>query len=256
MLFLAISPLLFSLALGAEIEFGSFGTDAIFVHPLLASATADRKEDSIRAMVTVDALRWNSLISRLSILPTEVMVASPSSKDQVELTRFKAAALRAAFSQVFPVDILAVYRDLDRKIDYGVDVIGLRVPVRVTQGGAIVLMPGLELGVRRYQTVEKTSFHSSFILESRAALALIESWLSLGLMARVRYDLESVAQARGFEESAMGYLSLLLDPAHRLYVRIYTGIEHQASRESLGLPAASFFTGLGLFGNLGYRASE
>jgi hypothetical protein len=226
---------------------GRFGADAIFVAPV-DKPTID---GSIRASVSVEAVDWNSQIGRITFPVVEAMIGTRLASGQVELDRLRVTALRAAFAFAMPVDVLTVYRDLDRGIDIAGDALSVRVPIRITEKGEILVQPGLELGVRHYVApVDQTGFNASFLIEARAAAALIENWLSTGIMARLRYDLNTVNMS-GFQEEGMGYLALMLDRDHRLYGRIYAGIEHQDTREKLGLPTTNFFTGLGVYGQFG-----
>lgn len=240
----------------AEIDAGGAGADTVFVSPLHSPQDVPEKGirsgDSIRAAVTVDPMKIGTYIGEAILLPMEVQAGMSVGTQQLELTRYKASLLRAKFSSVMPVHLLSVYRNLDRGIDAGFDVIGFRVPVRITKNAGLVVLPGMELGVRHYSApVDTTALHASFIIEARAARTLVKDWATAGLMGRIRYDLDTAVS--GFEEGAMGYLSFLLDEDHRLYARVYTGIEHQASRDELGLPTLNWFSGLGFYGEFSER---
>lgn len=234
-------------ALADDFAPGQFGADAIFVHPLDTSGA----DDSVRAAFSVTPVVLDTNFAEIEILPGELTASTNIASGKMELTKFQAAALRLAFSQVMPVQLLSVYRNLDQGIDWGGDLISVRVPIRVTPGGEIIVQPGLDLGVRHYVApVDKTAVNASFSIEARAAASLIENFMSTGVMARVRYDLNNGGMS-GFEEAGMGYLSFLLDRDHRLYARVYAGIEHQSSREQLGLPTVDVYTGVGIFGSFG-----
>lgn len=234
-----------TLAYSDDITWGKGGADAIFVHPIAGPAV----EETFRAQVTVTPAIVDTDWAKIEIAPLEATGAVAIGSGQMALQRAKATAIRMAFSYVMPVDVLSVYRNLDQGIDLGLDVLALRVPIKLTEGGEIVVMPGMEMGVRHFNgPVDKTTFHTSFNVEARAAKAFLDNWLSTGIMAKLRYDLDSGGMS-GFEESAMGYVSLLLDRDHRVYARLYAGIDHQAVRAKVDQPTVNFFTGFGIFGN-------
>ncbi|MBI3555940.1 MAG: hypothetical protein HY074_06740 [Deltaproteobacteria bacterium] len=236
------------LALADDIQAGKFGADAIFVHPLVASPNGT---DSFRADVSITPIQIDTSFAKLEVLPMEAQASVSIGSGQMELARFRAEALRAIFSRAIPVDVLAAYRNLDNGVDFGVDFLGVKVPIKITPGGEIIVQPGLELGVQHVVApVDQTSFRASFSLEARAATQLVQGWLSTGIMGKVRYNADS-GKMSGFEEEGMGYLSLLLDKDHRIYARVYAGIDHSQAREEVGLPTVDVYTGLGIFGNFG-----
>ena len=237
-----------SLVLADDIAAGKFGADAIFVHPLGVGPSGT---DSFRADVSITPIQIDTSFAKLDILPMEAQASVSIGTGQMELARFRAEALRATFSRAIPVDVLTAYRNLDNGVDFGVDIIGVKVPIKITPGGEIIVQPGLELGVQHVVApVDQTSFKASFSVEARAATQLVQGWLSTGIMGKVRYDADT-GKMSGFAEEGMGYLSLLLDKDHRIYARVYAGIDHQQSREEVGLPTVDVFTGLGIFGNFG-----
>ncbi len=237
-----------SLALAEDIQAGKFGADAIFVHPLVSSPNGS---DSFRADVSITPIQIDTNFAKLEILPLEAQASISIGTGQMELARFRAEALRAIFSRAIPVDVLTAYRNLDNGVDFGVDVIGVKVPIKITAGGEIIVQPGLELGVQHVVApVDQTSFRASFSVEARAATQLVQGWLSTGIMAKVRYNADT-GRMSGFEEEGMGYLSLLLDKDHRIYARVYAGIDHSQAREEVGMPTVDVYTGLGIFGNFG-----
>lgn len=254
---LALSVILAAASAHAvELELGGGGADTIFVSPLDVPTTVPpvgiRSSNSVRVGVTIDPFTIKGDLGEAVVLPLEFQVGlSGGSTREFEITQIKASAIRAKFAKVMPVHVFSYYRDLDRGIVWGADLIQLRVPVLALADGSIVVLAGAEFGVRHYQApIDTTAFHASGIVEGRAVAELIENWLSAGFQGRIRYDLDTTA-ASGLEESAMGYLSLLLDEDHRVYARLYGGIEHQASREALGLPTVNAFGGLGIFGQFG-----
>ncbi|MBI3542874.1 MAG: hypothetical protein HY075_06335 [Deltaproteobacteria bacterium] len=228
------------------------GADAIFVHWMnVDPAMAD--PDSMRLAVTAEPFApgfdggLGVVLGDARVLPMEATISKNVSGDKVELTRFKAAIFRATIAQLFPAEVLTVYRDLDRGIEWGGDLLGLRIPIRVTPEGAITLSPGMELGVRHY-TDGTTGVHASAVLDARAVTTLIQGWLDAGVLARVRYDAVSGGRS-GDEEMASGFLSLALDSKNRFFARVYGGIERDGARADLGLPTVNTFLGAGLFGN-------
>lgn len=232
-------------------EPGGAGADAIFVSPVDVPTEQPvrgvRSANSVRVAITVDPIRMARAIGEAVLFPVELQAGMSVANQEFEITRAKASLLRAKFSRVVPLHLFSFYRNLDRGIEWGADLIGFRVPVRVTKNGGLVVLPGMELGIRHYAApVDTTAAHASFIVEARAARELVRDWASAGLIARLRYDLDSAVS--GFEEGAMGYLSFLLDEDHRLYARVYVGLEHQASRDELGLPTLNLFGGFGFYG--------
>lgn len=231
------------------------GADTIFVSPLDTPvgvpSVGVRSGTSVRASITIDPIRITGDLGQAVLLPIELQVGMSVATQQYEITRAKASALRAKFAKVMPVNLLTYYRNLDRGIEWGADLIELRVPIVSLRNGDIVVLGGVELGVRHYSApVDTTAVMASAVLEGRAVVDLIQNWLSLGFQGRVRYDLDSTVMS-GLEESGMGYLSLLLDEDHQIHARVYGGIEHQSTREALGLPTVNAFGGLGVDGTWG-----
>ncbi|MBI3542277.1 MAG: hypothetical protein HY075_03245 [Deltaproteobacteria bacterium] len=226
---------------------GKFGADAIFVHPI--GGPGD--QDTIRAALSVSAVTIDTTFSKMEAGIFEATGATNIASGVVSLPKFKVTALRAAFHQV-TADFASFYRNADQGVDYGGDIISVRVPIRITEGGAIIIQPGLEMGVRHYVApVDQTSFHATAVVEARAATDLVENWLSTGIMAKVKYDLDTNMKMSGFSETATAYLSLVLDRDHQMYARIYAGVDHQQSRSELGLPTVDAFGGVGIYGNFG-----
>jgi hypothetical protein len=230
----------------------SAGADAIFVH-WVARDPNSAVQDSARISVTLDPATvtfdegMGVLLGDISVLPLELTGARNIGNGEVQLTRLKAALLRASLLQILPVEVLSVYRDLDRGIEWGGDLLGLRVPIQITSKGEITILPGLELGMRHYVN-GATGAEASFILDARAAIALIKGWLDAGAMARVRYDAVTSGMS-GDEEAAMGFLSLSLDSKNRYFIKVYGGVERDANRAKLNMPETNTFVGAGLFGN-------
>lgn len=244
---------------GADmIEFGAVGVDGVVVH-WIGQESGRATPDSIRAAVTVEPIRpGDGALGMLGVafadarvLPMEATIGFPVSGGNVELTRFKATLLRAALLQSIPVELLSGYRDLDRGIEWGADLLGFRVPVKITPNGEIVLLPGAEFGIRHYGgNVDATAVHASFVLDARAAVTLIEGWLTAGAIASLRA--EAVTQGMsGIRATGMGFLALALDSNNRLYLRLFGGAEYDSNRADLGMPAANVFAGLGIYGNFG-----
>jgi len=153
--------------------------------------------------------------------------------------------------QSVPVEALTLYRDLDRGISIGGDLLAFRVPIKITKEGGIVILPGLDLGVRHYSTndIEATSFHASLAVETRAARTFLDGWLSTGILGRLRLEAATSGMS-GDEEAVLAYLALSLDEQHRMYARVYAGVERDGNRDDLRMPAMNTFFGLGIFGNL------
>lgn len=245
--FVLTSAFLSSIAFAQEVVPGRFGADVIFVHPVVGRGGVD----TFRAQLEVVPFRVDTTFAKMEFLDAEVQGSVAVGSGEVALTRVRATALRMAFSYVMPVDIGTFYRNMDQGIDWGAEFVSVRVPIKILQGGQIMVQPGLEMGVHHYiAPVNRTSFHTSFSVEARAAVALVQNWLSTGIMAKVKLDLDT-ANMTGFEEEAMGYLSLVLNREHKLYARLYAGIDHQQIRDEVGLPTVNVFGGLGIFGNFG-----
>ena len=250
---LSLAPLLLPFHASAQlIEIGSAGIDGVTVKWLGTSG----ERDSVRTALQIEPFQLtlsgvnNIILSGGSILPLEATVSKNLTTGAVELTRFKAAALRAQVLQMFPAEVLTFYRDMDRGIKVGADLLNARIPISITKKGEITIYPGIDLGVRSYQGGDSISYQGAFVVEARASMALVESWINTGILARLR--LEAVTDGMsGHEESAMGFMSFTLDEAETLHARIYGGVEHDSARESLGIPATNAFLGTGLFGTFG-----
>lgn len=225
------------------------GADGVIVHWLGEGQT------DVRVAVQVEAVRLElegkvgQILGSGAILPLEAVASYDVASGEMELTRAKTAALRTMLLQRLPSELLTAYRDLDRGITWGADLVGIRVPVRVGENGQIVILPGMELGLRKYgEDVDSLALHASFVMEARAAYEIIEAWLSTGILARTRVELATAGMS-GHEESVMGFMALALDGEHRLSLRVFGGLERDSNRGDLGLPATNVFFGTGLFGN-------
>jgi hypothetical protein len=216
--------------------------------------------DAIRTTVTVEPIQLgpspmlNLLFGGARVLPMDATVSYVMASGQFQLTRARASLLRAVLLQRVPTELLTVYRDTDRGITVAGDIFSLRVPVRLTRRGEIVILPGMEMGFRYYgeRGHDTTAFHTSFVLEARAAYELVQGWLSTGILARIRGDLVTDGYS-AHEEMAQGFLALALDERNQFFARIYGGVEHDSLRSQFGLPDLNVFAGLGIYGNLGGR---
>ena len=243
------------------IEVGSVAADGVVLRWIGQSGGGT----SVRAAVAVDPVKVTLpgglaiLASDSVILPMEAVVSTDVATGEVQLTRARASLLRTMILQTIPAELLTGYRDLDRGITWGADLVGFRVPIQLTANGEIVVLPGIELGVRHYSSapgsggdVDVTGAHASLVVDARATYTLIEGWLSTGILARVRGDAVTGGMS-GVEASGTGFLALALDNDQKLHLRIYGGAEYDSNRENLGLPSANVYGGLGLFGNFGTR---
>jgi hypothetical protein len=246
------------------IEFGSITADGTYMH-WIGQTTGTARNDSVRAAIAVDPLRvrlpgaLSIIAGDASILSSEVVIGTDLVTGNVELTRAKATLLRAMILQQIPTELLTGYRDLDRGIAWGLDLVGIRVPFRLGPNGEIVIQPGLELGVRHYESaagapsaVNATTAHAALTLDASAATELIEGWLSTGILAQVRAEAVTEGMS-GIQASGTGFLSLALDNNQRLHLRLYGGAQYDSNRENLGMQPAALFGGLGIFGNFGTR---
>ncbi len=239
------------------IEFGALGVDGVVVR-WVGAESGEEAPDSIRAAITVEPIQLQGLgvfavlAGSASVLPMEATVSVDPSTGSVELTRFKASLLRLALAQMVPVEVLTAYRDLDRGITYGGDLLSFRIPIKVTPGGEIVVMPGMEIGVRHYGAVDTTAFHTSFVVDARASVDLISGWLSTGVMGTLRYDLATGGMS-GLGATGTGFLALALDSENRLFARMYGGVQYDSNRDDLGMAPTAIFGGLGIFGGFGGR---
>lgn len=235
-------------AFAGDVGPGDFGADAIFVHQVGAAANGD----SVRASVSVSAIKADTTLAEIDGPTLQATAAMSVGSGQMQLVQAKAQLLTVVFSNAIPVGVASFYRDLDHGIDYGADFLTVRVPIKLTSNGAIVIQPGVDLGIRHYVApVDQTSFHASFVLEARAAATIVQNWLSTGIMAQIKYDLDT-GKMGGFTESGMGYLSLALDRDHNLYARVYAGAEHVDANAELGLPTVEVIGGIGINGTFGH----
>ncbi|NDD93182.1 hypothetical protein EBZ37_14020, partial [bacterium] len=206
--------------------------------------------DSVRTTVSIEPLQLgrgialNYILGGGRILPMEATVSYVMSTGQFQLTRARASVLRVNILQAVPAEILTVYRDTDRGITVAGDFFSVRVPIRITRRGEIVLLPGIEMGIRYYGEggADTTAFHTE----------LVEGWLSTGILARIRGDAATGGMS-SHEEMAQGYLALALDERNQFFARIYGGVEYDSLRSQFGLPEANVFGGLGIFGNFTAR---
>ena len=190
----------------------------------------------------------SALFGRPEMLAAEAEIGVSIATGEVQLTRLRASLLRTDLLAVLPVELLSVYRDLDRGIEWGGDLLGIRLPVRVLESGEIVVLPGLEVGVRHYGgDADVTAANASFVLEARAVTELLAGWLEGGVVAKLRGDLASGGMS-GHEEGALGFLTLALDRRNRLHARVFAGVEHSSHRADVGLPPVSLDVGLGING--------
>jgi hypothetical protein len=246
------------------IEFGSVAADGTYVH-WIGQSTGTARNDSIRAAIAIDPMRVHLpgalaiIAGDASVLSSEVVVSTDIATGSVELTRAKATLLRAMLLQQIPTELITGYRDLDRGISWGVDLVGIRVPIALGPNGSIVIQPGLELGVRHYdsapgaaETVDATTAHAALTLDASAATSLIEGWLSTGILANVRAEAVTSGMS-GIQASSTAFLALALDNDQKLHLRIYGGAQYDSNRENLGMQPAAAFAGIGIFGNLGAK---
>jgi hypothetical protein len=220
----------------------------IFVHP------NSTDEDSFRASVSVNPLRPIDLEAlRLQFLADSGAMGSIKVQGgQTQLTRAQATLLRLSFSKVFPVDVVTAYRNLDRGISWGLNLLSVRVPIDLRDDGAVVLLPGVEFGFRapvEAGATQSYQWNVSPVIEARAAKKLLRDLMTLGVAGRIRYEYSDSA-LRGLEEQGMGYLSFLLNEKHQLYARVYSGVEQEQARRALALPTVNWFTGMGIAGEL------
>ena len=228
------------------------GADGIFVH-WLGVDPSQASPDSMRLSLTAEPFAptfdgaVGVALTDARVLPLEATISDDPSTGKVQLTRFKTAVMRATLMQLLPAEVLTFYRDLDRGIQWGGDLFGLRVPIRITSDGSITISPGMDLGVRHYSN-DTTGVSAAFVVDAKAVQTLIQGWLDAGILARAQYDVVGGGNS-GDEESAMGFLSLALDSKNQFYMRVYGGVEHDSNRANLGMPTGNTFVGAGIFGN-------
>src|SRR4051794_3729518 len=94
MIFFTLAALLTApLASAEDPEPGPFGADAIFVHPFAGPAASD----TIRGVISVAPIQIDTVFSKLDLFSADATVSASIATGQMELSRFRATALRMSF---------------------------------------------------------------------------------------------------------------------------------------------------------------
>lgn len=252
---LATAALTGSGAQAEMIEIAAIGADGVIVGWF--GAGEGRPDVSMRAAVRVTPARvlpggnTGTYFGDTEWLPMEASFGIPIGDAEMELTQLKASLLRTSLVRAIPIELLTIYRDLDRGIVIGGDLLGIQIPINILETGEIVLLPGMEIGVRHYGAdVDTTAFHASFTMDVRAAVLLLDGWLKTGLLNELRLEAVTGGMS-GVSNRTTGFMSIALDSDNRMYVRVYSGVDYESARPRVDLPETNWFVGAGMGGHFG-----
>ncbi|MGK5090259.1 hypothetical protein WDW86_22145, partial [Bdellovibrionota bacterium FG-2] len=127
----------------------SGGADGVYVHWLGGDGStpdSTRVAVQIQPNVHINYSSANVYVGDISVLPIEATVNLPIAGGETEITKARADLIRASVLRTLPIKLLSIFRDRDRGITEGLDVLSLRIPIRIGRSGSIVILRGVDLG--------------------------------------------------------------------------------------------------------------